>query len=679
MPSKTPLTLVAVAALLVGTSAFSMGFGRPPMSVTLGSALNFAQPLRLDDDEALEPQCVTAEVLFGDRRVSTFNVRVSLEPGPQAQDRIARVITAVAVDEPVVTVNITAGCIAKVSRRITVFADPPLGVSVASASQALPAAETLIERRDSEPSTASAAPVAARLPGATLTVPALVAPAALAADPPAAVSRPNRAVASAPKAQGGKQRKSTVAARRSEKPGAAARTAIKSSTARAPATGAESAGRLRLDPSTPDTGSPAALAASAAHEALAAALLSAQSAEIAASSANQRVKNLELQVDRLLNDGRQQREQVQALRTRLADAHGSQSLYGWMAGLVAVLAAVALWFGLQVRRLKHERDHQWWTAAAADAVPQPEASIDAPNALRRESDPDLVAPDLVTGPPAAPSTLSPQTQIAPVTVRLPGDIGAATAPIQRAVSVEELIDLEQQAEFFVVLGQDDSAIDLLVGHVRGSGGTSPLPYLKLLEIYRRLGDREAHDRTRDRFNQRFNAYAPDWDADMQQGRSLEDYPLIMDSLEKAWPRPLDAMTALETLLFRKDDGELFALPAYRDVLLLYSLARDLLDHQEGAPVQNVDVLLPLGEVTFEETSPRPHLNFDLVEASGHDDDVADVGRPTMALDLDLDLSEPAQPTREATRPGDFSNSSFSDSDFALDQQVIQDQRPPRKP
>ena len=32
----------------------------------------------------------------------------------------------------------------------------------------------------------------------------------------------------------------------------------------------------------------------------------------------------------------------------------------------------------------------------------------------------------------------------------------------RELSVEELIDLEQQAEFFIVLGQDDAAIELLM-------------------------------------------------------------------------------------------------------------------------------------------------------------------------------------------------------------------------
>ena len=41
-----------------------------------------------------------------------------------------------------------------------------------------------------------------------------------------------------------------------------------------------------------------------------------------------------------------------------------------------------------------------------------------------------------------------------------------------ATDVDELIDLEQQAEFFLVLGEEESAIDLLMSHLRSSGGTS---------------------------------------------------------------------------------------------------------------------------------------------------------------------------------------------------------------
>ena len=41
---------------------------------------------------------------------------------------------------------------------------------------------------------------------------------------------------------------------------------------------------------------------------------------------------------------------------------------------------------------------------------------------------------------------------------------------------------------------------------------------------------------------------------------------MLSTLQDAWPRPLDAMEELEKLLLRKRSGELFELPAYRDVL-----------------------------------------------------------------------------------------------------------------
>jgi hypothetical protein len=165
----------------------------------------------------------------------------------------------------------------------------------------------------------------------------------------------------------------------------------------------------------------------------------------------------------------------------------------------------------------------------------------------------------------------------------------------REVSVEELLDLEQQADFFIALGQEDAAVDLLMSHLRGTGGQSPLPYTKLLEIYRRQGDRSAYERIRARFNRRFNAYAPDWDQGPLHGRSLEDYPDVVDRLQGLWSSPLNSMAVLEAMLFRNDEQqELFDLPAYKDVLLLYSLARDLYQ-QDGVTAEDVDLLLPLGD------------------------------------------------------------------------------------
>ncbi|MDE2614297.1 MAG: hypothetical protein KGL78_12710, partial [Burkholderiales bacterium] len=198
--------------------------------------------------------------------------------------------------------------------------------------------------------------------------------------------------------------------------------------------------------------------------------------------------------------------------------------------------------------------------------------------------------------------------------------------------------LEQQAEFFVVLGQDEAAIDLLVEHLRQTGGSSPLPYLKLLEIYRRRGDRETYERMRARFNRRFNAYAPDWGVEWSHGRSLEDYAGVVPRLQQAWARPIDAMAELEAMLFRRSGGELFDLPAYREVLFLYSLARDLLD-RESLASGNVDLLLPIAdEVDAAAASAHPHL--------GLESDAAPPGaaEERVTVPVDLDLSGGERPT-----------------------------------
>jgi hypothetical protein len=171
----------------------------------------------------------------------------------------------------------------------------------------------------------------------------------------------------------------------------------------------------------------------------------------------------------------------------------------------------------------------------------------------------------------------------------------ATLPLarqRRELTAEELIDLEQQADFFIALGQEDAAIDLLMGHVRHSGGTSPVPYLKLLQIYRRRGDRAAHERIRERFNGRFNAQAPQWGSDPAQGRALDGYEDVMVRLQSAWKVPVQATELLRALLFRRDASvEPFDLPAYEELLFLYAVARELAEQQSRR--DGVDLLLPI--------------------------------------------------------------------------------------
>jgi hypothetical protein len=230
------------------------------------------------------------------------------------------------------------------------------------------------------------------------------------------------------------------------------------------------------------------------------------------------------------------------------------------------------------------------------------------------------------------------------------DSPSATGGRRRELSVEELIDLEQQAEFFIVLGQDDAAIDLLMGHLRNTGGSSPLPYLKLLEIYRRRGERETYERTRERFNRRFNAYAPEWESDPQQGLSLEDYPEVIVKLQSLWDTPAQVIEFLDAALFRRDESaDTFDVPAYRELVLLYSVVRDIAEHDGSAEV--VDLLLPIdggapaapvasGPVT---AALQPTLHAPLVDLSVTEFS-SDSRKPPV---LDLDISA----VRAFDRPG----------------------------
>ncbi|MEO8922346.1 MAG: hypothetical protein ABI330_05895, partial [Caldimonas sp.] len=173
------------------------------------------------------------------------------------------------------------------------------------------------------------------------------------------------------------------------------------------------------------------------------------------------------------------------------------------------------------------------------------------------------------------------------------------------LSMEELIDLEQQAEFFVVLGQEEAAIALLDGYMRGDGGKSPLPYLQLLELHQRRGDHGAYENVREAFNARFQAFAPEWSDDVHFGRELDEYPQTIARLQSLWPTPLSAMQALDSLLFRRHaSDDTFDFPAYRELLFLYSIARELSGHVE-TDFGSIDVLLPLEESPIDLTPTAP--------------------------------------------------------------------------
>lgn len=645
--------IIALAAATATPVASAAGFGPGGAAAVLGQKLDFPVQVRLDAGEALAPECVSAEVTLGERQLPSALVRTVVEATGAERARV-RVLTAVSIDEPVVGVLLNVGCANTLSRRFIVFADPP-GLPTMAPATAFVAAALLPE----VPTQGDPGPAATATPVATVPVTVAASPASARVAPrtgSAGEARPAARVAgrrtASHRAPVAKTPAPTPTPRR-----------VEVATVKAAAAGS----RLKLELAEP-VAKAEAQAVDQALEAVAQAASAARAAASVASAAEQRMAALERTVEQLRVQARDSREAATQARERFGRAEAARGWLWPLFGAALLLAALAAWLGWRLASVQRRLQAAWRQAAAPVAVPDPTSSRQMTRPIPFVTS-ELASTDSTLGrarsvhawpptaasapttpwsvsapaplPPAPPELPAPPAPPAPVDVAMqrtdvlpPKLVGDEGAP--RDVSIEELIDLEQQAEFFVVLGQDEAAIDLLVEHLRSTGGGSPLPYLKLMEIYHRRGDRADYERTRSRFNDRFNAYAPEWGADLGSGRTLEDYAGVVPRLQQVWERPLDAMAELEALLFRKSRGELFDLPAYREVLFLYSLARDLLD-REGAANGNVDLLLPLpdgGE--FGSTSPAPYLGLER-DAAGSRPESED--RPTAPVDFDLSVEE----------------------------------------
>ncbi len=429
------------------------------------------------------------------------------------------------------------------------------------------------------------------------------------------------------------------------------------------------------------------------------------------------VRVIEAQVRQLLGDAQRQQLQLALLRQRLAAAESISAWLPFMALGGVALVGLAGWLALRVHRLQRLLRLQ---TRRADVLAEAEALADAgtasaPQAMTTGGTPlfarqpampvaALTAPGATLagqGVSAAPARLAaasaPRTATAPpvaadgigAALRQQGTMSLGTGVPPRPVSVEELLDLDQQVDFFIVLGQEQSAVDLLLSHVRATGGANALPYFRLLQIYRQQGDEEAYERTRDRFNQRFNAQAPDWHGDLAAGRCLEQYPEVIVRLQRAWPQPLRAAAELESLLLRRADLEPLDLPAFHDILTLHALVRDLPAMPVAplvpspvlaplsagfAPLDQVDLLLPLGDEMLVITTPRPRMaepgtvaramladwvfsraSTPLPAAGSDVPNLSLADRTGSVPRLDLDLTDYGPAPREFTRPAAFTD------------------------
>ncbi len=644
---------VASACLAMAVqSSMAVGFGRLVNVTTLGQALDITVPVSVDPTEQITLDCVAAEVLVGDSLLPSPLLRLRLDPSPDSSVQWLRIHSRVPIVEPVVTVTVSAGCASRVSRQFVVFVDPPLSAADISVPTVVEAADT--------------ATAVAALKGATALSGASAGTGASKAQSRKATSRSQRRPARLPARASAQAIQATqITEARAERVPSRKSRRVASSPARL----RTSASRLQLERGTPLAAAPA-LAAIASVPAVADVADVAASAVAMASAAASAASEVE-------RAQAQERPQVAALQRRVepfdtevsnaaAAALQARSLAAqapryslpWLLALTATVAVVLFGLGvlLDRRRLAQRSRPSTWRAEQSPTRPAASTLHSAPSTTMgsaRATVPwaDDGQPEALTstGPlpfrrSAAPAAAEPTAvpPLSPVVKPLLTETAVASGnrargePVRLAlpVTADALIDLEQQAEFFVALGQEDTAVDLLDGYSRGAGGACPLPYLLLLDLHHRRGDRVAHAAVCERYEKRFNRSSPVWGGQQTPTSSIADHPQEMRRIESVWREPLAAMRLVESLLVHGGTPTLaFDLHCLSELRFLYLLARDHSEIEpppgEPAATERVDLLLPLVP-----SSPSPPPS------------PAAKSAPTAtAVDFELDFMAPASPTR----------------------------------
>ncbi|MES2910101.1 MAG: hypothetical protein V4718_01860 [Pseudomonadota bacterium] len=656
-----------------------MSLGRHRGAAVIGRPLDISIQAVLDAQEDLAAACIEADVFYSDTKLSRGRIQVSSERVAGGQDAVIHVRTSLPVDEPVVSIYLRTGCVQKNEKKFVVLAD--LVSEQAPASSGL-AARQAVPAPVSLPPVAT--PAAAASPGSVTVF-----------DP--AVTRRSRtraasteAVAVPASSQAG-SRSVAAAAPKEGAPPAVSRSQ-RAKEAREAKAAARTGARLKLEPldltierdpslrastemlSTPSSSPQERSAAAALWRAL-----TSQPQDILRDA--EKLQSLEASVRALQAQGQKNQLAIETLNGQVRQAESERYanllVYALAALLLLALAALAYFVRswLLIRR-NGDAELPWWrkneplekgwanSAPDIDALTPQEAAQAAKagtksarsgkRAAETPSDLDL---DLGTNESGFTevkhmSQLENPDSMPPLSRRDRSDFAMSMTHPTRAVKAEELFDVQQQADFFVSLGQTEQAIEVLRGHINENVQTSALVYLDLFNLYHQLGHEEDYEDLRHTFNQLFNSKIPAFQfyKDKDSGVGLEAYQIAMSRIEALWPSP-KVLDIIEESIFRKPDAgaEAFDLEAYRELLMLYSVARDII-HPEASSGNSVPKFdLPDSEfdndprtVKFVSTSIQP-LSASVAEPQQQEysrpflESVIPPSSPNLGLDLDLSL------------------------------------------
>jgi len=554
---------------LAASSGWSLTVGRAQGVALIGRTLEVTVPLVLDAPGDGAAQCTQAEIYYGDSRVDPSRVTADVQAG--AASATVRVRSAVPVNEPVVTLYLHVGCASKVTRRFVLLSEQP--DAMADAARTPPAASVAATRRSApeRPVARAAEPTDVGSPAAPLTSSPALAPAAGASASRRAVPARGTAVAQAPAA-------ARTPARLKLEP-------LDLSTERDPTL------RLTDQLATPEAGSPERRAqAQALWRAL-----TARPEDLLREA--QRIQALEANLGGLQQSLQRNDAAVAGLRTELAAARTERYANPLVYALVALLLAslAAAFIGWRRGRWSAARGGDWWRTrddVESDMFSLP-ASTGRSNTSASSQEAFLASEPIdldlhVPGPPVQGrgEVVSPKREgdvsVAPrddefrVSARH-DDFRHSELASMRSVRAEELHDVQQEADFFVSLGDFDRAIEVLRNHISLNPGTSAVAWLDLLDIHHKLGQREQYETVRGEFLRNFNVQVPGFDGYSEGQAGLEQYGSAIDRITALWPSR-KVLELIEESIFRQPGqagAEAFNLEAYRDLLLLHQIGRDL--------------------------------------------------------------------------------------------------------
>lgn len=287
---------------------------------------------------------------------------------------------------------------------------------------------------------------------------------------------------------------------------------------------------------------------------------------------------------------------IAALKSELAQVKAqsnSTGVSGWAKWLPYLLGALLLgalgWaFSLRkrARAAEHEQDRKTWWRKAEDTEDESEVEQEAQPSttgeLRYQS---KVVP---MGSGAAASVAADQETESVSAEQEETEIGSdfaklddldARDELERSAKAEELFDVQQQADFFLALGQEEQAIEILQNYISEKPHASALAYLDLFGIYHSLGKEDEFVELREKFNSLFNAEVPEYANYRMDSRGLESYENVIARIQSHWGTP-KAVQLIEESVFREPgdvsaEGQAFDPLAYRELLLLYGIAAEI--------------------------------------------------------------------------------------------------------